>query len=218
MSIQHLPDNLFSVNDEFAKFLGIDPDFDTSCRLLLVVGPNACGKSFLRRIISMNLHPTKGPQTELIHLSQQDRSSAGGGEKPFIYGSEDWESTGYITARTFWTGMKTSRGRNKSHVLLWDEPEIGMGEELQLGTSQWLAKQLTDWPKHLLGVVLLTHSRIFVENLKDFPETKFFSFDGHKNPQEWLDRKILPVQPEEVLSCGIEKFRTLSAWLNRRKK
>jgi hypothetical protein len=119
-----------------------------------------------------------------------------------IYGSERDESTGAISCNTFIGGMRTMRGRDEPHIVIWDEPELGMGEELQMGTANWLCDQLADWPEHTQGIVLLTHSRYFVERVMKFPGAKWLSMDGYKTHEEWLDRKLEPIGPEEVRAIG----------------
>ena len=208
-----LPDNLFdSMRPEFASEIGVNPDFKTSASILVVTGQNAAGKSLLRRYLQMTLK--RDYEMEVIHLSQEGRST-GGIERAFIYGSEGYESTGAMTAKTFIVGMKTMRKRERPHVVIWDEPEIGMGDELQLGTANWFCSQLEDWPEHLQGIVLLTHSRYFVRRVMEFPGARWLSLDGIKTPEAWLDREIVPVDPETVLKTGHERFRRVSKILGR---
>jgi type II secretory pathway predicted ATPase ExeA len=208
-TMKYLPDNLFELNDDFAKELGVSADVRSEAPVLVITGKNASGKSFLRRFMCMKLKQAK---IEAMHLSQQGRSTEGV-MRCFVYGSEDDESTGAISAKTFKTGMSTSRSRTTAHAIIWDEPEIGMGEELQVGSADWLFEQLADWPKHLRGIILLTHSRIFVKRAMEFSGAKWVNLDGYKTPEDWFNRKIVPVNPEEFSALAVEKWRRLCKML-----
>ena len=212
--MNQLPSNLLeSMKDALAVELGVDRDFDTGASLLVVTGANAAGKSLLRRWFSMIFQQEK---IESIHLSQQGRA-AEGVMRAFVYGDESNESTGVISAGTFQGGMRTMRGREKPHAVIWDEPEIGMGEELQVGTVNWLCDELKDWPENLQGVVLFTHSRLFVQRAMQFPGAKWMSMDGYATADEWLNREIVPITPPEVSTKGVEKFRRISKILKKGK-
>ena len=200
-----LPSDLFDFNEDIAEELGIDPDFDTSAHVLVVTGGNASGKSFLRRLLRTKL---KIQKIEAIDLSQEGRSS-GGFVSCMVYGDESRSSTGSLSAHTFIAGMNTSRNRKNKHVIIWDEPEIGMGEELQLGTVQWLFDELKKWPSELQGVVLLTHSRYFVQAAFKHQGSKWYNLEGHKTPESWLNRKIEPVRPDVLCDASHVKFRKL---------
>jgi hypothetical protein len=207
-----LPKDLLNCREQLAEELGINPKFDTSGSVMVVTGSNATGKSLVRRVICGNL---KRLGIEAIHLSQQGRAQ-GGIARCFIYGSEDDESTGFISAKTFQGAFRTMRGREQAHVVIWDEPEIGMGEELQLGTADWLYNELArDWPKHLCGVVVLTHSRIFASKVMGFPDSKWLNMNGYGTLEEWLSRKIVPVGPEELIELGLKKWGRISKILQK---
>jgi hypothetical protein len=214
--VNQLPSNLFEkMLPDLAEELGIDRAFDTGASILVVTGKNAAGKSLLRRWIQVAMK-RHHDNTEVIHLSQQGRAMEGIG-RAFIYGSEDDESTGAISCNTFIGGMRTMIGREKPHAVIWDEPEIGMGEELQMGTADWLCEQLEDWPKQTLGVVLLTHSHHFVRRAMQFPGVKWLSMDGYATADEWLNRDIVPIGPEEVRDMGHERWSRVSKILKKRR-
>ena len=210
-----LPNDLTSrMNPFFKKELGVPLKFNTATPVLVVTGKNAAGKSFLRRWLC---HILKEDKIEAIHLSQQGRASEGF-VRAFVYGDESDHSTGAISAHTFIAGMTTSRGRTTDHVIIWDEPEIGMGEELQIGTVDWLFTQLVDWPIHLNGIILLTHSRHFVERAMMFPGAKFLSLDGYKTKQEWLERRLIPMNPVKMHDESFQKWRRLNAMIESNRK
>ena len=204
-----IPNILIEVHPDFLKALGIKKDaYTESARILVITGDNASGKSFLRRIFH---HFFKAiHKLETIHLSQEARAT-GGIERAFVYGDEGDHSTGYITAGTFVTGFRTSRGREGEHVLIWDEPEIGLGEEAQIGAGEFFVKELSDWPKNLRGLIVMTHSRHIVSALMGVDGSQFINVGGkYATADEWLNRKLVPIPPSVVKDKGLEKWRQLS--------
>jgi len=207
-----LPRDLFDLKSAFLKELGVPENFNASARVLVVVGSNASGKSFLRRYVTATLHEKK---IEVIALSHELRTK-GGMMAALVYGDEAWQSTGAITAQTFISGVRTVRGRTAPCVAIWDEPEIGMGEELQTGCADWLFSQLRDWPPQLQGIIVMTHSRIWARRAMDFPKARFLSLDGHRKVEGWLGREVKPVDPEDLSKMAVEKFRRLNKLLGKR--
>ena len=212
-----MPDNLLeNLRDELCDELGLDHSFDTSGSILVITGQNAAGKSLLRRWFHKELDHRK---VEAIHLSQEGRTTEGF-VRALVYGSEHHDSTGYISAHTFTAGVRTMRGRSEDkidHVVIWDEPEIGMGDELQLGSANWLCDELADWPGSLQGVIVMTHSRTFVKRLMEFPKAVWMSMDGFPTHNEWLNREIVPVTPEQVSKVGLERYRRISKLLKKKR-
>lgn len=207
-----IPNVLHDIRDDYLSTIGIDRHACDDARVLIVTGDNATGKSFLRRIFTYFIKANHKIQS--IHLSQESRA-AGGIERAFLYGDERDESTGCITVGTFMTGLRTSRARDIDHILLWDEPEIGLGEEVQLGAAIYLADQLKDWPPKLRGLIVMTHSRHFVSTLMKIEGSKFINLGNqYKTPDEWINRTIVPVSPEVVRQRGLDTFHKFSAVMN----
>jgi predicted ATPase len=214
-NMHDIPPVLHDVRDSFLDVLKIGRDAFDGARLAVVTGENAAGKSFLRRIIA---YFAKEHKVEVMHLSQEGRTEAGI-HRAFIYGDEGDRSTGDITCRTFITGFKSSRGRENDHTLIWDEPEIGLGEEAQAGAAQYMVEQLADWPKKLRGLVVMTHSRIFVETLMRVEGARFVNVGGkYATADQWLSRKVVPQTPEYVQQTAHNNFRAFLDLMNKSEK
>lgn len=211
-----IPNVLHDIRDDYLDMIGLDRHDCDDAKVLVVTGENAAGKSFLRRIFSHFIR--ENHKVEVMHLSQEGRAREGI-ERAFLYGAESEESTGNITAGTFTTGFRTSRGRDNDHILLWDEPEIGLAEEAQLGAAQFMVKQLADMPPKLRGLIVMTHSRHFVSTLMQVEGAKFVNL-GHqyKTADEWLNRPIVPVDPETVRKRGHENMLKICAVMDKAKK
>jgi len=208
-----IPNFLDRVRPELLEAMGLNDVTWDQCNVMVVVGDNASGKSLLRRLFQAFLHDEEG-NPEVMHLSQQGRANPGFG-RCFIYGSEDDEATSVISARTLIKGMQTSRGREKPHFMVYDEPEIGMSEESALGASLWIKEQLTeDWPKHLNGFIVCTHNRHFATCLMELPNSKFvWMHQPDATIQDWIGREIVPINPQELMDAGHSGRRKFSGIL-----
>lgn len=208
-----IPCILNNLRPEFLRAIGLEGVTWRGRKVLVVVGPNAVGKSMFRRAFCGFLKKRK---LEVIHLSQEGRGDAGF-VRAMVYGNESNEATSVISAKTLVNGLRTSRGREKNHVLLYDEPEIGMAEEMQVGAAQWLAEELRSWPDKLSGIIVMTHSRHFVRELIQLPRSGFICLGGrYSTADAWLNREIKPVGPEAVIKLGLRTFRKLTKILNAR--
>ena len=203
-----IPGILNDLRSDLLRAIGLEGVTWRGREVLVVVGPNAVGKSLFRRLLSTFLK--KRNNLEVMHLSQEGRTDSGF-LVPMVYGRENQEATSVISARTLVTGLRTSRGRKKNHVLLYDEPEIGMAEEMQAGAARWLAKELRSWPDKLSGIIVMTHSRYFVQELIQLPKSKFICLGGrYSTADAWLNREIEPVDPEAVIKIGLRTLKRLA--------
>jgi len=194
-------DNVFEDYEIRAKViekeLGVDEFLLKDCKVLIVAGDNACGKSLFRRFLSGFLgmyYKEKKINAGVVDISQEARSRSGDISKCFIYGDENYESTGQITCHSI-LGCFHNIKNNESwdeKVLIIDEPEIGLSEESQLGLATYIKTELQTCPAKLRGVVIITHSRYIVSELKDVEGFKFHYIGEkkYKDAEAWLDRKI----------------------------
>lgn len=198
-------------NDEFKDLIGLGHSVSFSAEFLLITGDNACGKSLLRRMLNASLRKV---DISVIHLSQQGRSTEGFG-RAMIYGSEADEATGVISAKVIVNGFK--QNRDKPYILLYDEPEIGMGEEAQMGIAQFFRESFKQLPLNCEGVILFTHSRILVSGLADCMQFIHLG-NQYQTAGEWLRRKLVPLSPQELVDRGHENWGRVQDFLNAGKK
>jgi hypothetical protein len=185
-------------------------------RVFLVLGDNAGGKSFFRRILGECMK--KADIEEFIHLSMQGRATSGF-QRSMIYGTEEWQSTGEITCHTISMAIGTCVGRDHDHVLYWDEPDVGLSEEATMGVADEIIKFAKELPDHTRGVFITTHSRMLVQSL--LPLAPHYIHLGSKKPplslEAWLKRSIKPVSPETLRDQSLKRFRAIQKILDRRK-
>jgi energy-coupling factor transporter ATP-binding protein EcfA2 len=197
-----LPDIRSYADKEFLAFLGIEDAPPLEGRVLVITGENASGKSFFRRLYAHFISKlTHGDESiEVMTLSMEARSE-GGIRRVFLYGgSEEDEATGALTLKNLRSGWATSRDRDTPHIIIWDEPELGLSEESQISAARFIQQQCNDWPKNLLGVIFMTHSRIIVQEVMKTEGSAFLNLGGrYATAESWLNRQIVPRDIEEII-------------------
>ena len=175
----------------------------------MITGPNASGKSLIRKILAARYRETG---TEYIHTSQEKRSSSSGIQRVFIYGSEEDDSTGYNSVKTVLTAIRTGQGRGKPFGLMLDEPEIGCSEETAAALGLRLARDL-ETMTHLHGLYVITHSRELVRQLLPLNPTHWRLEDG-LSLTAWAARSVCPVESlEALIDTGRDRWRAVQGML-----
>lgn len=125
-------------------------------RLVLVLGPNASGKSLIRRAI-VNVVRHRGVPWP-IELSMEARTRV---RAVVEYGMESVESTGANSARALLNAIaKMKRPRARPTVAVLDEPDLGSSEAAAAGVGRALGDLLLDpAAASVRSLYLTTHSR-----------------------------------------------------------
>lgn len=189
----------YRIVEEGLLALRLQPGSGPVC---LVLGDNASGKSLVRRLLTAELRKRGA---EPIPLSMEGRAGPDftGGMKGWIYGDEDWKSTGHNSAATAETAGRTSRGRTKAHALLMDEPDTGLSERWARSMGRELAKLAADPPPHLAGLFLTTHRVALVRELEASSVRPHAVLVGEGWPatlDDWLAGD--PRDPEPLAALG----------------
>lgn len=184
-------------------------------RLAVVVGPNASGKSFFRRVVqSVCAH--QEPKVECIHLSMEGRTL--GFMKSFVYGDEKYQATGLNSINVVLGGIRTSRDRHEPHVLVWDEPDLGLSEGAAASVGRAIADFMADPPQHLIGAVIVTHRRALVSELVD-ADPHYLHLGVEPAPatlRDWLTEPIVARPLDEIAEESRARFKAIQAILNKR--
>jgi len=201
-------------DDEYpAITLQVAPN-KTKPSLAVIVGENANGKSFVRRVVK---EAYQRLDMECIALSVQGRRQVAYNPMlVFVYGDEDTRSTGDNSVGTILGAMKTSAGREKPHAIFWDEPDLGLSEGWAACAGREIAAFLKKKPELLQGVFLVTHSRPMLRELRHLnPLFVYVGEDRQFNSlDEWLDAPI-PTYGKlgDLQAAGLARFRKLSRML-----
>lgn len=202
--------------------------------LVLVLGENAGGKSFFRRLVRLVTHrgrkggfgdpkitPGPFPVREFIPLCMQDRTSSNFGSS-MIYGVEDIHSTGECSSRTVSTGISTVSGRTHPTIIWWDEPDIGMSAGAAAGAGLRI-KQFVESEAPLVQAICVTsHSVPLIRQLADLDPHYIYlgNADGPATLEDWYKAQDnpTPVMPEELQEISHRRFRMIQKILNRAKE
>lgn len=199
-------------------------------KLVLVLGENAAGKSLFRRIVGTVAHRGKKggwgepsiprgpfPVGEVLHLSMQGRSS-GGMMSAFVYGDEQYQSTGAISARTVEGACRNCADREHSTIVYWDEPDIGMSAGAAAGAGAAIREFILKDEAPLLEAVFLTsHSPALVRQLAALDPHYVFlgNAAGPKTLADWFiwQQDPPPISPSELADIAHTRFRDIQAVL-----
>lgn len=182
--------------------------------LILVLGGNAAGKSFFRRIIQTACHKTK---TECMAISMEGRREvAYNPPLLFVYGDESCSSTGSNSASTILTAIRSSKTRSEEqkHVIFWDEPDVGLSESWAASGGAEIASFAKEPPSSLIASVVVTHSKPMVRELaKANPHVLIVGENAPQSLQEWLDEPVVVRPLQELQDAHMHQFRLLQGAL-----
>jgi len=182
-------------------------------QLCVVVGDNASGKSFFRRVVSaVCSQATK--KTEYIPISMEGRrNTAMNIGLSFVYGDESYRATGELSANTVLMGIKTSQGRESRHVIFWDEPDLGLSDAWAAGLGKRLAEFAKEPPKHLVAAFVATHNKSLVAQLLDVePHYLHLGESPETAPQrlvDWFERPVVPRDIDELAEQSRRRFKAI---------
>lgn len=185
--------------------------------LVLAVGDNASGKSFFRRIIQGCCGLSN---FECIPLSMEGRRNvAYNPASCFVYGSEDYQSTGQNSSETVLGAIRTTRAREKPHVLFWDEPDFGLSESWSASMGVEIANGMTtEVNPNLIAAFVVTHSRPLMKPLIALsPHVLIFDEGSPTSLQEYLDRPIVIRPLQELKDLSHQRFKRIQKVLDLRK-
>ncbi len=186
--------------------------YEDNPKLCIIIGPNASGKSLIRKVMTAEYHYSK---KFLLHLSQEARTTSGI-PRAFIYGTEEYDSTGYNSIRTFITAIENIKVKTEPTGLFIDEPEIGCSEDVQLSLGEHLAKEF-DSMTSLDCCYVVTHSKAFVEPLMSL-NPSCLSLVENLTLESWLDKKPTSVDLQQVIKNGQDMWRKIEKIIEEGKK
>jgi len=190
-----------------------------SSKLVVVVGENASGKSFLRRIVA---GLSRRAETECIHISMEGRADNGMMMMPIaralVYGDETYNSTGQLSAHTVTAGINTCRDREKPHFIYWDEPDFGLSDGWAAGLGVKVREFAETMPEFTLGAFVVTHRRAMVREMA--PANPHYIYLGSMAPppslQAWIETPSPVRSIDELDEIAHTRFKRIQAILNRK--
>ena len=205
--------DLFKMNHEGLGFFGLDNKDFSKEKLIVITGSNASGKSLLRRIVSNNGRKNNLLVADLSH----ERRTTQDITRAFLYGDENSDSTGNITASSLIGLFRTSAKWNENHLLIIDEPEIGLGEEAQMGMGIYIREKIESASDKLHNIVIFTHSRYILEELNKIDHHYHHVGNEYKSIEEFNNRELFPLSPVQLNDISNSTFGVIDGILNRAK-
>lgn len=143
-------------------------------RLLLVTGDNGSGKSLFVEFLrgwGKEFHRVDAT----ISISIRERTGAGlsdmsGMRKSMIFGQEEEQSTGSVSARVTQTAFNNLDSWSESGrriLMVLDEPEMGLSQAYATPLGELIAQLLLGLKSDTGGVVLVSHNKGLVRALME---------------------------------------------------
>ena len=179
-------------------------------KLTILTGSNGSGKSLIRKQLCFKLaNKVDGADyrsiTADVSMQRRTESNLNLGAMGGFMHDDPWNPTSLSTFQFIETLFNTFN-KNDEHkrYLIIDEPEIGMSKESQLGFINWFKKQIPSLLENTLGVMLITHSELIVEQLKEL--AVFLNIDSDCTADEWINREIIPTDFEKLAEDAHELY------------
>lgn len=182
-------------------------------KMTILTGSNGSGKSLVRKQVCFNLArklDLENTSGLIASVSMQLRTES----QPF-YGALSgamhdcaWSPTSLSTYDLVKGLIDSAVKSEKKKYLIIDEPEIGMSRESQLGFILYLQKRLPEIMDSTYGLLVITHSELIVDALKD--NAVFLNMDDENcTADDWIMREVIPTDFEALDESSTELFKAI---------
>lgn len=182
-------------------------------KVTILTGKNGAGKSLIRKLLPASI-------SEKLNLPEGKNSVASTSQELRTGSNPEWGALSRAMCDVGWTptSVETIDLINgllgvKDRFIVIDEPEIGMGEETVFGLVDHLNKSFNPLTSNIHGVLVITHSRIIATHLQG----EFINIEGMSR-EEWLTRKVVPTDLEQLKKDSNELFDAIQTRINDNKK
>lgn len=167
----------------------------------ILTGRNAGGKSLIRKQLIFNIARALDKEvkkTFIPHASQEIRTASqpSMGALSGMAHDLEWLATSDNTLSTL---EHVFQHNEKADYIIIDEPEIGIGEELQLGIADYLNDEIAKVKAMGKGCLVICHSRIIASNVI---HDNFINLEG-MTEDEWNNRV-----PQKISVTDFKEFAT----------
>ena len=209
--------NMYNEDFDFKEHLNYLIDVTNSIdanKITVLTGPNGYGKSLIRKLMPSHIADARGVEgnkqcTAAISMQQRTSNNSAWGALSSIMCDMGHNPT---SLESYNLASRLTQKNLDGMYLIFDEPEVGMSEEGILGWVEWFKKNFSDY-KH--GALIITHSRIMVEQLNGMSE--FINLAGMTR-HEFLTRKIEPIDFEKLSEFSHKLYLTVEDRIKQTKK
>ncbi len=182
-------------------------DLINPTEVTILTGRNAGGKSLIRKQIRFNVAEALGKDAKKLHIphaSQEIRTASqpSMGALSGMAHDLEWLATSHSTVSTIEQVFKHTE---KADYIIIDEPEIGMGEELQLGMVDYLNEEIAKVKALGKGCLIICHSRIIAGGVK---HDNFVNLEG-MTEDEWLNRVPQKISVADFKEFAMDLFKAV---------
>lgn len=196
-----------------------------NCPVTLVLGENASGKSFVLRLLAMNLSTTY-ERAEALQVSMRYRTR-GGMHQSFMYGpfGDGQNSTGATSMVAVGGAFRTAKNRTTPTLVVLDEADTGLSESYGYAFGALAAGHAVEGlGDYCLGLAMVTHSREavrgLVERLGYTPHVAYLGGTTFDLGQ-WLDGPLVRYSIEQLEGlnrASIDQYRAIDRFVAARTK
>lgn len=167
---------------------------------LVVSGENATGKSLVTRLVGWI---SKDLDMPFFSTSMWQRAGLGSNPmRTLMYGDESEESTGATSAQSVLKIFKTSDKCEEPHLILFDEPSLGLSPAYAKAMGQLIRNFLLKKNPLVRGVVMVSHDITLLQEAVDVDHhfLRLLAKDERKNTKGPTDIQSLLQMPPPVVN------------------
>lgn len=167
-------------------------------KVTILVGKNGTGKSLIRKQLGLRLQKEFGDShSHLRQVSMQLRTETYSslGALSTIAHDDPADPTSLCSYNLLTTTMNYDMESKKDYYIVLDELEVGMSTETILGVVQELKTLIPKWLENCLGILVITHSEVFAEELYNIFDCDFINLGYNEvdyDFEKWLNRELIP--------------------------
>lgn len=184
-------------------------------RLTILVGQNGCGKSLIRKQLgvrfSNEFNDSNKTHTKAVSMQLRTEQRAEYGALSTVMHDSSYVPTSLTSFNLVQSMMKCTENKISDYLIL-DEIEIGMSEESILGMSKYMLENIDTWVNNSLGLLLITHSRVLVQELMSNYDCDFVYLGYNEieyDYDKWLTRNLTPTDFEYLSEWSDKLFKTV---------
>lgn len=200
-----------AIDNHIDRIVDVTESIETG-KVTILTGGNASGKSVIRKLLNTRLSKKLGKEkgvTSSVSMELRTSGNSGlmGTGLDHMHSDLPWTSTGENTLDLVCNLLKSNTSEkmakeNKRYIII-DELETGLSKEVLLGVCNLLNTEMDNILKNSYGVLLITHSDEVVTQVK---HDVFLNIEG-MTEEEWLNREIVPVSPDDIREWALALFR-----------